>query len=274
VFEHGIFHADLHPANLMILPGNVVGYVDFGITGTISPYSRQNLIAMTLAYTRGDLEAMSNAFLRVASRDDSSSIARFRTGLARAAAGWYDDDGRQRRLRKNFTLVMIDMLRLSRETGVWPERDVIKYIRSAIAIDGLITRFAPTFDLAKHLGSVCDAYLTWHVRHQLLTFDNLLGWATSNGHLLRDGGLRALKALAKYSTSDAADIAGAGGGHESAIPHQSIFFGTFLFTIGVAATASGEPARFGLNLFTVEAVLATGALALLLGNVRRLLKGR
>ena len=25
-----MFHADLHPANLMILPGNIVGYLDFG----------------------------------------------------------------------------------------------------------------------------------------------------------------------------------------------------------------------------------------------------
>src|SRR6185295_9948055 len=30
-FRFGVFHADLHPANLLILPNNVVGYVDFGI---------------------------------------------------------------------------------------------------------------------------------------------------------------------------------------------------------------------------------------------------
>jgi ubiquinone biosynthesis protein len=36
VFRFGVFHADLHPANLMILPGNVIGYIDFGITGIIS----------------------------------------------------------------------------------------------------------------------------------------------------------------------------------------------------------------------------------------------
>src|SRR5262249_7974121 len=57
-FRHGMFHADLHPANLMILPGNTVGYLDFGITGVLSRYSRQHLIAMTLAYTRGDVDGM------------------------------------------------------------------------------------------------------------------------------------------------------------------------------------------------------------------------
>src|SRR5262249_44845047 len=53
-FRHGAFHADLHPANLMVLPGNVVGYIDFGITGVLSIYSRRHLVAMTYAYTRGD----------------------------------------------------------------------------------------------------------------------------------------------------------------------------------------------------------------------------
>ena len=36
-FQYGVFHADLHPANLLILPQNVVGYVDFGITGVLEP---------------------------------------------------------------------------------------------------------------------------------------------------------------------------------------------------------------------------------------------
>ena len=30
VYAIGLFHADLHPANLIVLPGNRIGYVDFG----------------------------------------------------------------------------------------------------------------------------------------------------------------------------------------------------------------------------------------------------
>ena len=35
VYVIGLFHADLHPANLLVLPGNRIGYVDFGITGRL-----------------------------------------------------------------------------------------------------------------------------------------------------------------------------------------------------------------------------------------------
>src|SRR5262249_55781131 len=61
-FRHGMFHADLHPGNLIIMARNTVGYIDFGISGVLSRYSRRHLIAMTLAYARGDLDAMCQAF--------------------------------------------------------------------------------------------------------------------------------------------------------------------------------------------------------------------
>ncbi|HXD33080.1 MAG TPA: AarF/UbiB family protein [Pyrinomonadaceae bacterium] len=217
-FQHGIFHADLHPANLMILPGNCVGYVDFGITGVISRYSRQNLISLTLAYTRGDLEGMCEAFFKVSAIDNDSDPQKFRNGLKRLADGWYEVSDKRRRLRKNFTLVMLDMLRLSRAASIWPERDVIKYIRSSIAIDGLITRFAPGFDVGQHLEAVCHSYLRWQVRKSLFAYNTLVGWASSSEHLMRDGAFRfvgLLRRLANNELPVSGDISGeSSAGHD------------------------------------------------------------
>jgi ubiquinone biosynthesis protein len=44
VYLLGYFHADLHPANLIALRGSVVGYVDFGIVGRLSPDVRESLV--------------------------------------------------------------------------------------------------------------------------------------------------------------------------------------------------------------------------------------
>jgi ubiquinone biosynthesis protein len=273
VFRHGMFHADLHPANLMILPGNTVGYIDFGITGTISRYSRQNLVALTLAYTRGDLEGMCEAFFRISVLDSETSAARFREGLKVFAESWYETEGRERRLRKNFTLVMLDMLRLSRRTGVWPERDVVKYIRSAIAVDGLITRFAPSFDLGRHLQAVCDRHLRWNARRAMFTYDSILGWAISGEHIARDGPLRAADFVRRLTAGELeaeAEIVGDGGGDDEALRRRAVQLGAVVFAISLAMTLAGVRAQFGANLFTAELLFAGAAAGLLLRTVHRL----
>src|SRR5204863_6316239 len=64
-FRFGVFHADLHPANLLILPNNVVGYVDFGIVATLTPEARRKQIELKLAYASGDPEAIYAGFLSI-----------------------------------------------------------------------------------------------------------------------------------------------------------------------------------------------------------------
>ncbi|HSE19904.1 MAG TPA: AarF/UbiB family protein [Pyrinomonadaceae bacterium] len=273
VFQHGMFHADLHPANLMILPGNTIGYIDFGITGTISRYSRRNLVALTLAYTRGDLEGMCEAFFRISVFDSETSQARFREGLKIFAETWYETAGRERRLRKNFTLVMLDMLRLSRRTGVWPERDVVKYIRSAIAIDGLITRFAPSFDLGQNLQAVCDRHLRWSARRELFTYDSILDWAISGERIVRDGPLRAADFVERLTVGGLgveASFTGGAASSDEVLRQRVVQLGVVVFVVALATTFGNDRLQFGINLFTAELLFFAVVTTQLLRTVRRL----
>ncbi|HKI03143.1 MAG TPA: AarF/UbiB family protein [Thermoanaerobaculia bacterium] len=268
-FLHGMFHADLHPANLMILPGNVVGYVDFGITGILSPYSREHLIRLTLAYTQGDLDAMCEAFFKVSVLDAGSDPEGFRDGLKRMADSWYDLRGRERQLRKNFTLVMLDMLHLSRATGIWPERDVIKYIRSAIAIDGLITRFAPGFDVGRYLATVCDRHLRQEVWRLLFSYERMVEWSAAAGNLAQDGGARAASFLERATDRRPGPLGG-GRPPAAAAPEVRAFrLGTVVFSIALLVTVTGERAVLGANLFTAEILVGGAALSLFLHTLRR-----
>jgi len=272
-YRHGMFHADLHPANLMILPANVVGYIDFGITGVLSHYSRQNLVALTLAYTRADLEGMCASFLKGSAIGPDADIEEFREGLKRLAYEWYGMEGKQRRLLKNFTMVMLDMLRLSRKTDIWPERDVIKYIRSAIAIDGLITRFAPGFNVGRHLEMVCNRYLKWQARRALFSYDTLMDWSSSGGHLMRDGAFRGanfLYQVAAGSVPARAELLRNNRENDDTLQQRVVFLAAVVFTVSLLMTFTGERIQLGINLFTAEAVLATTAAMMFLRTLRRL----
>jgi ubiquinone biosynthesis protein len=272
-FRHGMFHADLHPANLMICRENTVGYIDFGITGVLSPYLRRYLVALTLAYARGDLDGMCASFFRVSARDAGSDVEGFRSGLSMLAGDWYMVEGKVRHLRKNITLVMLDLLKLSRQTGIWPERDVIKYIRSTVAIDGLITRFAPAFDVGKYLETICDRYLKWQGRHELFAFDTLIDWSSSNGHLIRDGALRAATFLDRVAAGEVQGqpaFSMAGEAHDAA-RRGAVQMAAVVFMLSALMTVTGEPVQFGVNLFTAEVVLTAAAVTMLLRRIRRLI---
>ena len=197
-FRHGMFHADLHPGNLMILDGNIVGYVDFGISGILSRYSRRHLIAMTLAYARGDLETMCESFFRISTFADNANPRGFRKAVGQASDEWYGIGKNQRRLRKSITSIMLDLLIISKNNGVWPQRDVIKYIRSAIALDGLIKTFSPEVDIGGHLEEACERHIKWdsfRTLTSLTVLSSLLGGFTG---LIRDGFIRAIAGLDHY----------------------------------------------------------------------------
>jgi ubiquinone biosynthesis protein len=272
-FRHGMFHADLHPANLMILPGNVVGYLDFGITAVLSHYSRRNLLALTLALVRGDLDGMCEPFFNVSEMDADTSIEGFREGLKSREDEWYEFKDRERRMRVNITVVMLDMLKLSRKSGVWPERDVVKYVRSAIAADGLITRLAPAFSLDKHLEEICDRYLGWQARRALFSYDTLVDWSSSSGHLIRDGVFRAASFLHQISIGELPariELNEANQGSDRASRMRAMQLATVIFALAMLLTITGERVQLGVNLFTVQIALLVAGAIVLLRTIRKL----
>jgi len=194
-FGNGMFHADLHPGNLMILSGNVVGYIDFGISGVLSRYSRRHLMEMTLALARGDTDGLCNAFFQICTFADNANIQGFREQLRELAVGWYRDDRTTGRLNKSISNVMLDLLILSRENGVWPQRDVVKYIRSAIALDGLINTLTPKMNIGVHLERACVQNVKWDAVRNLVSAEALDSLVSSYTRLVRDGILRAVGLL-------------------------------------------------------------------------------
>jgi len=58
IFQHGLFHADPHPGNLAVLPGEVIFFMDFGQVGHFTPHQQDLLQEGVLALVRGDVGTM------------------------------------------------------------------------------------------------------------------------------------------------------------------------------------------------------------------------
>jgi len=71
IFVHGFFHADLHPGNVFIMPGNVACYLDFGMMGRLDRQTRELFADLVLYIAARDAAGTTSALLRLSERDDS-----------------------------------------------------------------------------------------------------------------------------------------------------------------------------------------------------------
>jgi len=70
VFVHGFFHADPHPGNIFILPGNVICYLDFGMMGRIGRKSREHFADLIMNIVRRDEVKVTDALVRLTISDE------------------------------------------------------------------------------------------------------------------------------------------------------------------------------------------------------------
>jgi ubiquinone biosynthesis protein len=82
IFDHGFFHADPHPGNIFVLPGNVICYLDFGMMGSIDRQTREDFADLVHSVVKKD-EAGAMKALLVLTRYDEEPDGRL---LARELA--------------------------------------------------------------------------------------------------------------------------------------------------------------------------------------------
>jgi ubiquinone biosynthesis protein len=191
----GVFHADLHPANLVILADNRVGYVDFGIVGQLPPEARRKIIQMTLGYVRGQNDEIFSSFLAVSEITPHADLEGFRRELERLSRNWYREPvvAGVPQFGRSLTILMIDLLTLCRSFGVLPKREMIKYIRSLFLADGLVSRLAPGLDYGPHLEELCEEYVITEAQRKFMStraalplLADIAGWLQSGpGGLLK-----------------------------------------------------------------------------------------
>ena len=65
VLEDGFFHADPHPGNFFVMPGAVIGAVDFGMVGHLTRSDRINLVKLYVASVQMDADRIVEQLIRM-----------------------------------------------------------------------------------------------------------------------------------------------------------------------------------------------------------------
>jgi ubiquinone biosynthesis protein len=149
----GIFHADPHPGNVLLLADGQLGLLDFGSVGRIDAGLRAALQRLLLAVDRGDPAALRDALLEVLQRPEElderaleRALGRF---MARHVGAGIPPDVRM------FT----DLFRIVAEHGLSVPPEIAGAFRALATIEGTLTQLAPGFDILIQARRFTTAYL-------------------------------------------------------------------------------------------------------------------
>lgn len=65
MFTQGIYHADPHPGNIIVVDDGVIGLLDFGMVGRINEELQENIVDMMMAMVGNDPEQLTSIITRI-----------------------------------------------------------------------------------------------------------------------------------------------------------------------------------------------------------------
>ncbi|MFF8945256.1 ABC1 kinase family protein [Streptomyces sp. NPDC014864] len=137
----GVFHADPHPGNIMLLDDGKLGLLDFGSVGRIDRVLRAALGNLLLAIHRSDPVALSDALLELVDRREDVDEVRLERALGRFMARHLTPGVRPDRE------MFADLFLLVARHGLTVPPEIAATFRALATLEGAMEQLVPGFDI-------------------------------------------------------------------------------------------------------------------------------
>jgi len=141
VMLDGIFHADPHPGNILLLGDGRLGLLDWGSVGRIDAGLRDALQRLVLALDRGDPVMLNDALLDVVDRPEQLDEPRLERALGRFLARYFAA-GTTPDVR-----MFTSLFRIVADYGLAVPPEIAAVFRALATVEGTLTQLAPGFDI-------------------------------------------------------------------------------------------------------------------------------
>lgn len=141
VLLDGVFHADPHPGNVMVLRDGRLGLLDFGSVGRIDAQLRSALGKLLLAVDRGDPAALRDALLELVTRPDEIDEQRLERALGQFMARHLGAGSRPN------AEMFGDLFALVHRYGLSIPPEIAAVFRALATAEGTLTALSPGFDV-------------------------------------------------------------------------------------------------------------------------------
>ncbi|MFP4445547.1 MAG: ABC1 kinase family protein [Desulfosudaceae bacterium] len=146
VFIDGFFHADPHPGNLFVLPGNVICPLDFGMMGSVNLKHREMFVDLLDNLVRQRPARAAQVLLQIAIWDDEPDAGALERDLSDFVNLYFYRSLKDMQIGE-LLYSLLDML--TRHRLRMPP-NVFLMIKAIATIEGIAKRLDPEFDVISH----------------------------------------------------------------------------------------------------------------------------
>lgn len=143
LFIDGLFHADPHPGNCLVLPDGRLGLLDLGAVGNISFAMRETLVVLVLSIGTRDADAIARLLYRVGIPKEQVNLHRLRDACASLLNERLKD--RQTFIQSDAAGILQALFGLAAQFGVRIPSEYALIGRAAMTVEGTLRRIDPEF---------------------------------------------------------------------------------------------------------------------------------
>lgn len=145
IFVHGFFHADPHPGNIHVLPGNVICFLDFGMMGYLDSRGREAFADLVWGIARRNEISVAGALLKLASAEYEPP----RQGLEADVAEFMHQHFYRPLGEMEFGRLVAQLLQLTTKHGLQIPPDFFIMLKALSLMEGLVRRLQPRHNIIK-----------------------------------------------------------------------------------------------------------------------------
>ena len=157
MLQDGVFHADPHPGNVMLLTDGRLALIDFGAAGRLDPGEQAAIRDLMAGVSRKDADMVANAVLQVGHLRRGVDVNDFERALARFMAQHLAPGS------KPDAAMFTAMLQLLFDYGVTLPVELSTFFRALIVLEGTLTAIAPGYSVIDG----AEAFASQWVRAQI-----------------------------------------------------------------------------------------------------------
>ncbi len=146
LYQDGFFHADLHPANLLMLRDTKVGFLDLGMVGRFDPEVRHNMLELFYALVMQDYEGAGRHLAAVSQTEPRSDVPGFRRAVKEVARRWRTDS---RFEEFSLALLILECIQLGARYRLYFPVEMVLMVKALVTYEGVGYLLDPDINIPK-----------------------------------------------------------------------------------------------------------------------------